>query len=169
MRAMPAHIRTPLSAARARDLLVYSPETGEFTWRVKRNGTRPGGKAGGHRPGGYVGIRIDYQMYAAHRLAWFYVYGEWPQHSIDHINGNPSDNRIANLRDVPHVVNMQNQRRALSTSKTGLLGTHQVGDMFCAEIVVHGRVKYLGTFWTAELAHAVYLRAKRKLHEGCTI
>lgn len=61
---------------------------------------------------GYRIITINQVNYLAHRLAWLYVHGEWPKYEIDHINRKPSDNRISNLRDVPHHVNMKNTKRA---------------------------------------------------------
>jgi len=103
-------------------------------------------------------------------MAWLYMTGSWPAAEIDHRNGNKSDNRWENLRDVQPVVNQQNKRRAQSNSKTGFLGVMVSGDgRFCARIRVNGRNKHLGSFRSPELAHAAYLMAKRELHEGGTL
>ncbi len=88
---------------------------------------------------------------------------------MDHLNGDASDNRLANLRDVPQEVNQQNQRRANADSKTGLLGASPRGPRFQAAITTQGDRRYLGLFDTAEEAHQAYLTAKRQLHAGCTI
>ncbi len=104
--------RTPdLTAERVRELLDYDPTTGLFVWRPRL--IRPG-SLGGYDRGwntrwactvagtidkdGYVCICVDYEIYAAHLLAWLYVYSEWPPADIDHANRNPSDNRMENLR-----------------------------------------------------------------------
>lgn len=107
----------------------------------------------------------------AHRLAWLYVHGRWPDGLIDHKNGDRADNRFDNLRDVAHRVNMQNLRKAFVSSKTGLLGASPLKDgRFGAFIKRDGKSKNLGTFDTPELAHAAYVAAKRVIHhEGNTL
>jgi hypothetical protein len=157
-----------LTAERLRQLVDYDPETGIFTWKIKRKKVVVGERAGRMMNSGYQAIGIEYGLYLAHRLAWLYVYGEWPKHNLDHINGNRLDNRIANLRDVPQVVNAQNRRRALGRS--GLIGafTAKAG-RWRSQIRINGSQVPLGFFDTAEEAHQAYLTAKRRLHEGCTI
>lgn len=83
---------------RLRELLDYNPSTGAFTWR-QDVGTRSkaGEVAGGFDANGYIRISFDRQIYPAHRLARFYVYGDWPS-VVTHLNGNKADNSIANLR-----------------------------------------------------------------------
>lgn len=98
--------------------------------------------------------------------------GGWPRFTIDHINGDGSDNRWANLRDVPLFVNQQNMRKPRGgqrTNKIGVLGVTQVGRRFSARLSVDKRTTYLGTFDTPEEAHAAYLAAKRAHHAGCTV
>jgi hypothetical protein len=92
-----------------------------------------------------------------------------PPRPIDHINGDPSDNRISNLRDVSRTENQENQRRAQRHNKVGLLGVSPNGKGFISRIKVAGRKVNLGTFPTPEIAHAVYVKAKRYLHAGCTL
>jgi hypothetical protein len=158
-----------LTVERLKSLLKYDPQTGFFAWLADRGRKPTAGKIAGHRqPKSWV-IRVDGRLYGANRLAWLFMHGTWPAQVIDHINGNPHDNRIENLRDVSHTVNLQNQRKANCDSQTGLLGVSPFQDRFAAHIKVNGRVKYLGLFSTAEAGHEAYLTAKRKLHEGCTI
>jgi hypothetical protein len=106
----------------------------------------------------------------AHRLAWCIAYGEWPSLEIDHINGDAGDNRLCNLRNVDRATNAQNKRRAQCTNKSGIQGveTHAVGRL-SASVWVGGKRVYLGRFDTAEEAHAAYVAAKRRLHQGCTL
>jgi hypothetical protein len=151
-------------------MLRYDPDTGSFTWLACAAAqVKPGAKAGRLNSQGYTEISISSRKYQAHRLAWLYMTGAWPEHTIDHINGVRSDNRIQNLRDVTRAVNLQNQRRAAVTNKAGLLGVREFKNRWRAQITVNGTQRDLGYFDTAQLAHDAYLQAKRQLHEGCTI
>jgi hypothetical protein len=164
--------KVDFTAQRLRELLHYDPETGVFTRRVQTsNRIRVGDVAGSINDKGYLNIRVDVRQRFAHRLAWLYVYGVWPQHQIDHINGVRDDNRIVNLRDVTKSINMQNQRHACSNNKSGLLGAswNKARSCWQAQIKIGGMVKFLGRFESATEAHAAYLTAKRALHDGCTI
>lgn len=162
-----------LTHHRLLEVLAYNESTGVFT-RIG-GGWAPGiGKAAGTiervKCARRVNIYIDSQRYRAHRLAWFFVHREWPSGDIDHIDGNPINNAIANLRCVNRSVNMENQRRARSDSKLGILGVSQRSqNSFQAEIGVRGVRHRLGSFDSAEEAHQAYLTAKRQLHVGCTI
>lgn len=158
-----------LTVERLKKLLNYDPQTGNFTWLVDRGINLTAGKIAGYDRGKSWAVRIDGRLYGANRLAWLYMYGVWPREVVDHINGNPHDNRIANLRDVPQAVNAQNQRKANCDSRTGLLGVFPFAGRFMAQITIDGRITHLGYFPTAEAGHQAYLAAKRVLHEGCTI
>ena len=166
-----------LTVERLKFLYEYSPKTGLFK-RLKRTSCRAGIgviDCGSTTLAGYRSIGIDGKSYYAHRLAWLYTYEVWPTYMIDHINGEKIDNRIINLRDVPRAVNVQNVKKAQKNNKqTGFLGV--VNDLavnkknpFSAKIKVNSKSRHLGYFPTPELAHEAYLKAKRELHEGCTI
>jgi len=158
-----------LTAERLRELLDYNPESGGFTWLARLATHIHIGDIAGNNNRGYLEIGIAGRVYRAHRLAWLHVYGVWPTGVIDHIDGNPSNNRICNLRDVSHVGNMQNQRRSKSDSTHGILGISKNGTNWAAQITVGGVKYYLGTHKTQELAHEAYLVAKRELHRTCMI
>jgi len=152
-----------------RAALKYDPQTGHFTRLRGSNGHPVGEIAGTVNNNGYRLIRVgNWRRYRAHRLAWLWVHGEWPKGEIDHINGERDDNRLENLRDVPMVMNQQNRRRALKRNQTGMLGVSPTKGRFKAGIYA-GRDIHLGVFDTPEEAHEAYLRAKRELHEGCTL
>ena len=160
-----------LTAEKVRSVLRYEPETGLLTWRkqVAKN-IKSGATINPMRNhGNYVQIQIDKKLYYMHQLAWMHFYGASPVGSIDHIDGDKTNNRISNLRDVSVSVNAQNQKRPMSNNKSGFLGVNAVGQRFRAQINVDGAQRYLGTFDTPEAAHAVYISEKRKLHAGCTI
>lgn len=162
-----------ITAARLRELLAYHPENGLFTWRFDRYKCVAGEYAGTIDKAGYIVIVLDGRSYKAHRLVWLYVTGEWPTGLLDHHNRVPWDNVFDNLRDADHAINRQNQGRPQRRNKIGLLGVCAGGKgiNFRATIKKPGQTKqtHLGTFKTPEIAHAVYLEAKRKFHPGCTI
>ena len=156
-----------------KEWLSYDPETGVFRWLKDKRGRGRMWKAGdaaGYETQTAVCICLMGRYYYAHRLAWFYVHGEWPKQQIDHINGEWRDNLLSNLRDVPPRVNMENMRFARKTSRSGLIGAfkHSVSGWFSA-IQVHGKMHRLGHFKTPQEAHEAYIAAKRVLHEGCTL
>lgn len=154
-----------LTADRLRELLHYDPETGIFTWKNRqRYGKKVNGQAGHCRSDGYVCIMVDSQMQQAHRLAWLYMTGEHPKQCIDHIDGNPGNNRFSNLRDLSRGVNAQN-RRVSTLSTSGLIGAQKNGNRWLANIYVDKKRVYLGSFSTAEEAHAAYLAAKAIHHK----
>ena len=160
-----------LGADRLKELLSYSPDTGEFLWLVSGGGVAAGGVAGAPRTDDYRKIQIAGRHYLAHRLAWLYVYGRWPPKELDHVNGIRDDNRITNLREANKSQNQGNQRKARTDSYTGLLGAswERGGNKFRAQIKLNGKPKHLGMFSTAEQAHQAYLKAKRELHPFCTL
>jgi hypothetical protein len=162
-----------LSAERLREIVEYDPETGAMIWISRTSARcRVGGAVGNINGAGYRECRIDGARTYVHRVAWFIVHGVWHDGHIDHINGIKSDNRIANLRAVSASTNIQNQKRARSDNKSGLLGVApHFGHpgRFTAQIHVRGKKKHLGCFDTAESAHAAYIEAKRTLHAGNTL
>jgi len=156
-----------LTVERLRALLHYDAESGVFTRLVStsQNG-QAGAIAGTSGPRGYRNISIDGRNYQEHRVAWFYAHGAWPTHQIDHLNGNPEDNRLSNLRDVPPYVNQMNKRGPYRNNTTGFLGVTRDGNRFAARIQSRGVLRRLGVFASAEEAHAAYLAAKRDRDAG---
>lgn len=161
-----------LSVETLRSILKYNRNTGVFHWRIDRGGKAKAGTVAGTMSYGYVSIRINGVRYQAHRLAWLYVTGEWPSDTIDHKNGDKSCNRFSNLRDVDAAINSQNAHSIRSHKKScSLLGAffNKRVQRFVSYIGVNGKQKHLGYFDTAEEAHRAYVKAKRKLHKGCTL
>lgn len=164
-----------ITQERLKELFNYDQETGLFTW-IAKSRTIGGLKAGsltGQTPNsnGYLRISVDSKRDYAHRMAWLYVYGDYPKFDIDHINGNRSDNRIVNLRDVPHIVNSQNLRSATKTNTIGYMGItwSNYAKAWSSAVTVNGKRIHIGYFKDPEKAHQAYLSLKRKVHEGCTI
>jgi hypothetical protein len=96
-----------LTRDRLIEVLRCDPKAGEFTWRLQP-GSRSdmiGKRAGYNGPGKYRSITIDGEGHLIHRLMWLYVHGQFPAYQLEHINKNPADNRIANLREAVRSPN----------------------------------------------------------------
>lgn len=148
--------------------LDYDESTGLFVWK---SGRFQGKTAGSLHYEGYVKICLLGKHRSAHRLAWMYVHKHYPTSSIDHVNGNKSDNRICNLRMATGRQNSENRVGPTKHNSTGFLGVTWSKEKlkFVAKIVVCGKSKHLGTFDSPKIAHEAYLVAKRKYHEFCSI
>lgn len=147
-----------LTAKHLREVLSYDQNTGQFTRR------KTGAPAGHRRSDGYILIRVGTPRYYAHRLAWFYVHGEWPANDLDHINLEPSDNRIANLREATMSQNMHNTARPPHNT-SGFKGVcfDKVNRKWMAYIHVSGKFKNLGRFPSKEEARTAYDTAALRL------
>lgn len=153
----------PLTRERLASMLSYDPESGHFT-QVRTAGRARAGQRKGWDRNGYTMVAVDGREYRAHRLAWLFVHGRWPTKHLDHINGDTTDNRIENLREVDDAQNHQNIGGPRSTNTSGFLGVHVIKGRYRAAIQVDGRNRHLGMFDTPEEAHAAYVAAKNRLH-----
>lgn len=150
-------------------IIEYDPATGLFRWKVHKGGRRAVGWFAGAEEHGYRAISVRGRLQRAHRIAWLLMTGEWPAEEIDHIDGNRANNRWANLREVPHVINSHNQQRPSKNNQCGVLGVSRGTSKtrpYIACIRVDGKRQHLGSFATIEAASAAYLEAKRRLHPG---
>jgi hypothetical protein len=163
----PRNNTSPLTPARLRELLSFDPNEGIFRWAATaprgRGHPRPGKVAGGLNAEGYVKIMLDGTRYAAHRLAWFWVHGEWPSSWLDHEKGARSDNRAAKLRPADGSTNAANSC-GWKRSGAGLKGCYPQngGSTWQAAIRVNRKLIYLGSFPTEQLAHEAYVAAARQ-------
>ena len=142
--------------------MAYEPETGTFIWKVRGPGKTVGKSLGTKIWSGYVTIKVDGVVYYAHRLAWFYTYGEWPEGQIDHIDRNKANNGIANLRISTPAQN--SARRATTRRVAVSRGVMPHGTGFVARIHHAGKRHYLGYFATAEAAKAAYEAKAKEIH-----
>lgn len=155
-----------------RERIEYNPETGELLWlpveatnkHLKVWNKRFSGSAAlnhEHHTGYKVGRLMGKHM-AAHRVAWAIYTGEWPSWQIDHINGDRSDNRIANLREVSDQENARN-RKLQNNNTTGSVGIswHKRSKKWNTYIKVNGKMKHLGDFSCIGAAICARLIAER--------
>ena len=146
--------------------VFYDPAEGVFVPRRKRRGRPPNRPhLGDINYDGYIRITVLGRRYYAHRLAWFYVHGEWPAEQMDHINGDRSDNRIANLREATQSGNGQNKKMQRNNT-SGCIGVtwSKRRKKWLAKIGVAGKVSYLGYFDIFDDAVAARKEAKLALH-----
>lgn len=140
-----------------RDALSYDAETGKFVWLVATGRRSLVGAEAGAIVDGYVVIKCLGERYLAHRLAWFFENGSEIPMSIDHVNGQKADNRIANLREATFSQNMANTGM-WRHNKSGFRGVSKLrkGDKWMSTIRFNRKRYYLGVFETAEAASAAY-------------
>lgn len=146
-----------LSLERLRSTLDYNRKTGVFTYKIARGSKKKGVIAGTTSKGGYREIGIDGKKYRAHRLAWFYVTGNWPVMLIDHRDCDPSNNAFDNLREANYRQSSGN-RRAMKKGTSGFKGAtfHSGVGKYQSQLKYAGKNHYLGLFETPEEANAAY-------------
>lgn len=133
----------PMPVDQLRTLLNYDPATGIFRWN-RGAVNRVAGKIAGciQKKKGYAAIVINGTRYQAHRLAWYFVTGDWVG-LIDHKNRIKSDNRFANLRLANYSQNCINNSHRVKTFK-GV--TSRRPNRWAAYIYANHRHIHLGTF-----------------------
>lgn len=149
-----------------RQIVAYDCETGNLVWR-RTHGKRVSGQPVGtaHTARGNLRVHIAGKPYALHRLVWLYVHGLWPVGVIDHIDGNPRNNRIENLRDATQSQNVWNSRRRCNNT-SGFKGVswNRRTRAWRAYVTRNGKTHWLGHYATAETAFAARVAAADRLH-----
>lgn len=159
-----------LSQERLKELLHYDPETGIFTWLRSTSVRVAVGDVAGtlsRQSGGkrnVIQICIDKRLYLAHRLAWYYMHGAWPELDLDHRDRNSLNNAISNLRCATRKQNMENTG-VQSNNTSGFKGVTQSKTTlkWVAHIQHQGRQIHIGVFPTPEEASAAYEAMRNKL------
>lgn len=122
-------------------VLSYDLETGVLRWVYRvEPGFRRAGKAAGraHRTG-YVTIKLNGEEHAAHRLIWLMMTGSWPEHDVDHIDGDRSNNRWDNLRAATRRQNAVNAKvRGNNTSGVTGVSYSRTQGIWIASIKAEG-------------------------------
>ena len=148
----------------AKALEVFELKDGQLYWKKPRIGIKVGSPAGHKRADGYYMTSIDGKLVYVHRVIYGMVHGHIPK-VIDHINGNPSDNRIENLRAATTSQNTFNAGLR-STNKSGVKGVcwHKQSNKWRAQIYLNGKQKFLGTFDDLHLAEQAAIEARNQYH-----
>jgi len=168
-----------------RKLLRYEPETGKLFWRERTPEmfTATEKRSAEHKcsnwnsrwsekealtadnGSGYLCGNIFGRLYRAHRVIWAMQTGACPVHHIDHVDGNPSNNRMENLREATHGENSYNRGRQ-NNNTSGYKGVSwsATNKKWRAQIVKNGKRRHLGYFLCQEKAHQAYCVASKELH-----
>lgn len=148
-----------LTQERLKELLHYDPETGVFTRLVSiSSNARAGAVAGAPTSDGYLSIKIDGKRHKAHRLAFYYMMGEWPAADVDHIDMNKVNNRWSNLLEATRSQNNANTR-ARSTNKLGIKG-----------VSMHSKSHHhYGIYRPSQTQRRAYLRLRHRNARACSM
>jgi len=142
------HRYKDITVDEVREAFDYDEETGDLIWKIKpSNRVSIGGVAGSYDKYGYRRLGYKSKNYFIHRLVWAYVHGKFPPNDIDHIDGNPANNKIGNLRAVSHEENLKNSK--LNKNNTsGVAGVYwdKKTSKWMAHIGISGKKVHLGCF-----------------------
>lgn len=128
----------------------YAEDTGKLYRR--KNGKLV--ETGTKRKDGYIIVGYNYKTYLAHRIIWLYVFGEMPLY-IDHIDGDPSNNKITNLRNVTQKENRANRTKLNKNNSTGL-----------SNIQFHGKRGYIVRIGGSYVGHTTNLQDAISLRDS---
>lgn len=141
-------------------IINYNPNTGIFTWIISpRNGINVGDKVGSIDDNGYIIIRIKRKAYKAHRLAFLYMTGKWPEEFVDHIDKNRSNNKWENLREATNQQNQFNSKCHID-NKLNLKGIVYSYGKYRVTI----RRKHIGLFYDLNEAKEAYENAAKQYY-----
>ena len=156
--------RNDLTQEYVKSILNYDQKSGILTWKIsKATWIKIGLPAGTLHYQGYLRIFIDGKLYAAHRLVWLYMTGEWPKEDTDHIDMNKTNNKWNNLREATRSENKGNGRKH-KDNKSGLKGVswHKGNKKWQAQIEINNKNISLGYYLTKEEAGLAYKNAAIK-------
>ena len=149
---------------RIKEFLEY--RDGGLFWKVKKKNSvaNVGDRFGSCRKDGYREGTFDFKRWLEHRLVFFYHNGYLPK-TLDHINGNPSDHRLENLREATMSENQFNKKRSKANT-SGHVGVCFVKEKqkYKVAIKVQNKNKHIGYFDDFELACLVSDEARDKYH-----
>lgn len=149
--------------ARLKELFDYDP-SGALVKKARRRGNIVG-VAAGSKSTTYINVMVDGRRYLLHRLVFLFHNGHTPQ-QVDHVNGDPNDNRIENLRAATAAENARN-RKIRANSGTGVKNVHydRRKRKYVVRLKVDGKNRRFGMYAALEDA-ATVARVLRERHHG---
>lgn len=144
----------------------FDYKNGELFWKIDRgNNIKRGDIAGSIYERGYKRVSVNNRRFPVHKIVWLYHNGYLPK-LVDHINGNPSDNRIENLREVTNSQNCFNRRIALNnTSGSKNVCFDKKSNKWKVYLTVSPyRNKYFGSYSNKDIAITIATLARHKYH-----
>jgi hypothetical protein len=148
----------------------YNVETGIFTYKISTANRIHIGDIANTKSHGYIRIKINGRQYAAHRLAWFYVTGNWPINQIDHMDNIRDHNWFSNLREVTNKINAQNKKTSLKNNSicNTIPGVtfDKREQKYRVGLRLNGILMWFGYYATQIEDESVCLIKRRELFEG---
>ena len=144
------------------ELFVY--DNGELRWKKSRQGVSAGAIVGCDNGFGYKTTKIDGVRYRVHRLIFMMFHGFMPE-TVDHIDGNPLNNRIENLREATRSQNQQNRTKP-KTGKNHVKNVYfdKSSAKWRVSFKLNGKQRSFGSYEDLELAELVAIETRNKLH-----
>jgi len=155
-----------LSAHRLRELFDYCPHTGSFVRAISAGNALAGSSPRTINKNGYIRIYVDGAPYFAHRLAWLYMTGSFPEKYIDHKDQNRSNNSFSNLREATHSKNNKNASMRIDNI-SGCSGIDRRAGKYRARITSNKKEIFLGEY--ENLFDAVCARKSAEIKHGFSV
>lgn len=139
---------------------------GALFWKKDAGARAKKGKTAGKlRKDGYYDVGLKGKYYLVHRIVFALTYGYLPA-CVDHIDRNPSNNLISNLRDSDYSNNVWNSGISKSNS-TGIKGIRVARNgKFEARVAANGVTYQVGTFDNIEEAASELKKFRANLHKN---
>jgi len=137
---------------------------GNLYWKISRtNKTKAGMLAGNKHK--YCKVYFNNKRYLLHRIIFMMFHGYMPD-QVDHIDGNPHNNCIENLRSVDNIKNQYNAKLSIKNT-TGYKNVHWNKNIKKWSVQLRANKKniFVGYFENLELASLVAQEARAKYHE----
>lgn len=155
----------------------YDPNTGVLVWKESGpeffesmascrafNSRFSGKESGTNSTSGHRNVLFRGKKRKVHRVAWLMTYGYWPKF-IDHINGNPSDNRIENLRDVERSENHRNFPKR-KDNRSGCPGVSWYKNRSAWLVRINHEGKEVNLGYYDDLDEAISVRKRAEIEYG---
>jgi hypothetical protein len=158
--------KIPMSVDKLKEWIAYDPINGEFIWKKSpHHSVKAGDRAGHMEKRGYWILQVNRNTIKGHRAAWAITYGYFPTLEIDHIDNNPSNNRIDNLREVDRSKNQMNSKPPKNNS-SGVKGVSYCNPKkkWIAAISINKKKICIGHFNRFEDAVQARMKKEKEIH-----